>query len=58
MGTFICDKCKKQWDDITNQCCPMCYTRWDRFYKNLLGAVVCVINIALLAAIAWLLGWL
>jgi hypothetical protein len=58
MAAIICDKCKKEWTDFSNHCCPTCYPRWNRFYSNLLGAVICVINIAILAAIARFLGWL
>ncbi len=58
MGTFICDKCKKQWPDVAYQCCPDCRP-CRAWVHTILGIVVILaVGIAEIVAIAWLVGLL
>jgi hypothetical protein len=58
MGTFICDRCKKQWPDVVYFSCPECHPRWALTQAILMIASLFVFPIAVLAAIAWFAGWL
>jgi hypothetical protein len=28
MGTFVCDRCRKQWPDVVYFSCPECHPGW------------------------------
>ena len=57
MGTFICDRCKKQWPDIFFYSCPKCYPLWvwgEAFFT--LGCFFVFPITIILALVAWLCG--